>query len=320
MKHVLCWLVIFFGVQAGAFTYELEKTALVNPSISDRAEIARLFEQKGFHKITDQTLSKINLPFDGVYTSHDWNKSLLLKAGLKAPANLEGQIIEEPSLGRLILHFNYEGAPYVLAALNLSRREFAEVAKPWLKKSAKSVLLQKLFLPEAEAFDCYAANKSFDHFVNTKGFIESQETLKSIGKCAMDALSGASQSAASTFDFFKKLATDPKALWGEMKDSYVELKSFVMNINEEMKGVYEAFGSMTPEQRTQIACTMTGSLISGALQAAVIGGGIAKLLPELILKLKTATATLTKLAGLEKKGISLPDKILLTREALSCAR
>ena len=320
MKYVYCWLVVFFTLQAGAFTYELEKNSLLSPSFSDRAELAAIFEGKGFHKITDQTLSKTGLPFDGVYTTADWSKALLLKAGLKAPTNLEGQIIEEPSLGMLILHFKFEGSPYVLAATNLSRHEFAKIVKPWLKNSSKSALLQSLLLPQAQAFDCAMASSKFDSFVNTKGFIESQETLKSIGKCATDALGGAVQSVDSTFDFFKKLATDPKALWGEMKDSFVELKSFVLNINEEMKSVYAAFGSMTPEQRTQIACTMTGELIAGALQAMVAGAGLAKLLPGLILKMKAATATLTKLAGLEKKGIALPDKSLLTREALSCAR
>ncbi|MNT55970.1 hypothetical protein D3C72_1932440 [compost metagenome] len=87
-----------------------------------------------------------------------------------------------------------------------------------------------------------------------------------------------------------------------------------------MKSALDSFSAMDPAERSQLVCNMTGELIMGALQGLVVAGGLAKLLPSLLLKLKAATATLAKLGNLEKMGIKLPNKSFLAREALSCAR
>lgn len=319
MRVVLVFFLFFFTLKAWSFDYQIVAESLVNPSLVQRYELSRRFVKSGFMPLAERGLTNAGLPFDGAYISDKWDKSLLLKAGLKVPASVEGMIIEEKSLGLLAFHFQVEGTPYLLLAMNMSRDELAGLVRPWLK--SRQSLLWSIFFQSANAAEvCQPKKSALAGIQSATNHIETNIVLQSIGRCGLEVLQGARQSAAGTMEFFKKLATNPVALWGEMKSSFNELKQFTLNLNSEVQQVFQALGALTPQQKSQIACTMTGSLLAGVAQGVLVAGSLAKLLPSLMLKMKKTAELLKQVAFLEAKGIKMPEKSYLTSEALSCVK
>lgn len=311
-----------YSLSAWSFEYQLDSSSLLNTSTLQRYELQRYFQKAGYETLSDTNLSAVGLPFDSLLVANHWDKSIMLKAGLKVPGNIEGRIIEDTASGVLAFHFRFQDTPYLLVSTGLSKADLQTLVRPWLVSS--QTVLWKIFVSSAEAAYCPpnagSANRNTDSLKSTADHIEKNEVLKAIGRCGMDALNGANQSATQTLTFFKNLATNPAKLWTEMKESFVQLKEFALNIDTELQQVYAAFGAMSGEQKLQLACSMSGELIAGAAQSFIVGGALAKLLPQLILKMKSASAMFIKIANLEKLGLKMPDKSLLTREILSCAR
>lgn len=77
--------------------------------------------------MSDRSLIPTGLPFDGLFVADKWNKALLIKAGLQVPDSLEGKILEDPASGVSALHFQLEGTPYLVVAINLGRDEFRKI-------------------------------------------------------------------------------------------------------------------------------------------------------------------------------------------------
>jgi CRISPR/Cas system-associated protein Cas10 (large subunit of type III CRISPR-Cas system) len=158
-----------------------------------------------------------------------------------------------------------------------------------------------------------------DKFRATATSLEGDAILRAIGKCGADALTGAGSSVTSTLNFFKNLATDPLKLWDQTKQSFYELKNFVMNMHSEVVEMYKSFSNLTSQEKSEIACTMAGYMIGKVAQGAVTGALLAKTLPTMMLAVKTAGGMLKKIAELAQKGIQLPNKSFLVREAMACA-
>lgn len=289
---------------------------MTRPSIVQRHQFAKVFEKSGFVSMSDRSLNPTGLPFDGLFVADKWNKALLIKAGLKFPAAIEGQFFEEPKLGLVALHFQHDDTPYLIVAINLPRDEFRKIMKPWLKEKYS---LLNVLMPMAQAAEiCASSKQPWSRLQGTLAQIEAEAVLKSIGRCGLEALRGARQTATDTISYFQNLSSNPQALWADMKKSFESLKEFTLNFHSEMEQIFAALGNLSTEQKTQIACSMTGE----ALLRTLAGGGISslpRLLPTITLKMKRVSQMLAEIISLEKKGFILPDKSFLTREALSCA-
>ncbi|MNT05504.1 hypothetical protein D3C72_1401250 [compost metagenome] len=279
--------------------------------------MTEFFSKKGFRSLSDASLVSTGLPFDKVFVSANWEKVLLLKAGLKAPANIEGRLIEDSSVGVSVVHFQFEGTPYVLVSLNNSRDELQDIVKPWLK--SKSSVAWSLFFPQAQALACPDYKSVTKGLETTAAYIEKNEMFQSIGRCALDAMQEAKSSATDTLNFFKKLVSDPKELWSEMKESFVQLREFALNIQTELQQTFETMTHLPSEMKTRLACSLAGTVMVGAVQAALNPASLVRVLPSLLLKVKGSAATLKEIANLEKLGIKLPNKSGMMQEAMSCA-
>lgn len=319
MRLVFILLSIFYTMKAGAFTYQIKDESLVNPSIFQRHQLSKYFSKAGFSPLTEQGLTKVGLPFDGVYVSDKWEKSILLKAGLEAPIAVKGHIIEEKSLGLLAFHFEFEGVPYLLLAINLSTDEFRNIIMPFNKKKYSQIW--SYLLPSAHAdYSCQKSNRQVTDIQRTTDYIQNNIVLRSIGRCGLDALQGLQESTKDTLDFFKSLSGDSSGLWNSMKESYNDLKNFALNMNFEFQQMFEVLGKLTPEQKAQIACNMTGKIIMKTAQGLLLAGSLVKLLPSLILSLKKVSEVLKQISHLEGKGFKMPDKSFLAERALSCVK
>lgn len=317
MRILIFFFLTFLLSYADAFEYQIQKETLIRPSFIDQHFLEQRFQKFGFNAVSSRPLIKTNLPFDRVFVSDRWKKSLLLKAGLQAPASIEGQVLQSSDSEIQAFHFTYEGTAYLLIAINLSKDELENIVRPWLRNQT-TVL--NLFIPSANAaVSCDLTPNPWSKMTETVRHIESETILRSIGRCSSQALEGAKNTAADTLDFFKKLAKDPRGLWSEMKTSYEAFKSFTLNFKTDVEQILSTLGILSTEQKAQIACTISGEILTSALAGAGLTS-LPRLLPTLTLKMKQVAQILAETANLEKKGIKVPNKQFLTHEALRCAK
>lgn len=316
----LMWitLLILFSLKAWSFEYQVEESSLLRPSILQISQLSQKFESKGYRTLSSRSLISSGLSFDTAYTSEDWNKVFLIKAGLQVPSSMDGKLLNDDKLGVIAVHIRVDNTPYLILSMNNSQEEIRSVLGSWIKPGNASAKWS-LFVPSAQAAACETGPSAMSSLKSAAAHIEGNEIFQKIGKCATDALSGVQSSVTGTLDFFKKLATDPKALWAEMKESFVQLKNFAMNIQSELQTAFANLKGLSTEQKTQMACTLAGTVMGGAVQSMLVGGALAKILPGLLLKVKESAALLKKISSLEQMGIRFPDKSLLAREVLSCA-
>ncbi|KYG66136.1 hypothetical protein AZI86_03480 [Bdellovibrio bacteriovorus] len=319
MKFLVLYVSTFLSFTAWSFEYKIDQASLLNPSSLQIYKISQMLSANGFHSISDLNLTTAGFTFDRAFVSHQWQSSMILKSGLQVPDTMLGKVITDEGLGVQVLHFKVEETYYMLMGMDMTKGEFKEAAKPWITSSDVSAKFSWL-LPQAHAVTCMTGPQN--RVGKTADSLESDSILRAIGKCGTDALSGFTGSVSSTLSFFKRLATEPGKLWAETKQSFVELKNFVMNINSELKEAFAAFQSLPSEEKAAIACTIAGQVLGDAAQGLVGAGalaGLAKLLPSLLLKIKAGLKTVVQGLELRNKGLKIPDGSVLAREAMSCA-
>lgn len=321
-QFLVGFFVLVFSLHVQAFQYRVDSELLLKSSPLQAYEFSKWFEAKGYRSLSSRSVLSNQLPFDFAYAGPKLEKALLVKSGLHVPAETLNKIIVDSKSQTIAVHLELDGVPYLILAVNIQKDEVRELLKPWLnpKQQTSSWKWQLLFGAQANAggvWDC-GMRPMNSGLANTASFIESNELLQSVGRCGAQALQGVSSSVRNSLDFFKKLASNPSALWTEMKDSFTELKNFALNIQSEIGPAMDAITGLTSEQKAQMICTMTGQLVGSAAQAFVSGAALAKALPLMILKLKQTAGALAKIADLEKRGIFLANKSKLADEVISC--
>ncbi len=127
-------------------------------------------------------MTKTSLPFDRIFITDRWQKSLLLKAGIQAPTSVERQILFSSNQEVQAFHFTYEKTAYLLVAINLSKEELENIVRPWQRHKTSVI---SIFIPTANAaVTCATAPKPWSKMQETVGYIESEAILKSIGRCS----------------------------------------------------------------------------------------------------------------------------------------
>ncbi|MEN0060189.1 MAG: hypothetical protein AAGB31_15225 [Bdellovibrio sp.] len=269
--------------------------------------------------MSDLSLAKAGLPFDTLFVSSLFKGAIAIKAGVQAPESIRGQLIEDTQVGATAFHFLYEDTSFLLLAFDVSKEDLKRIVHPWLRSS--TTLLWSLFMPAAQAQDrctLRATEVGFRTVAPIASHIKADTTTKKIGECALSALRSAGNQMKETLQFFTGLATEPAKIWQEMKDSYTQLKGFVLNIQEELDQMFTALSGISVEEQAQITCSFTGTLISSSILA-LHTGKFVKLIPQMLLKMKEVSQKILALTKAENLGISLPNKKHLSSEIISCA-
>lgn len=320
MKYFLLYVVFLTSSFAWSFEYKIDQASLIQPSFLQLHEIGKRFSAQGFHSISDLNLTSAGFYFDRAYVSHKWGSGLVIKSGLRVPTEIRGKVIEDAELGIQVLHFELDQTPYMVLGMDMTSAEFNEAVKPWITQKG-TVRNWIWLLPRAHAVGvCTDSRKS--KLQESADDLEEDSIMRTIGKCATDVLSGAIGSVESTLSFFKRLATEPRQLWQETKESFKELKAFVKNIRGEFKSALEAFHGMSSDEKLEMACIIAGEALGTAAQALTGAGAataLSKALPSLLLKIKSAAKMLQRFAELRARGVKVPGGAFLAREAMSCA-
>jgi hypothetical protein len=322
VKPLLHLFILLFSTLSWSFEYKIDKDALLQPSILDAYEFKSTFQKYGYYSLSDTSLIQAGLAFDHAYVSEGWKSSFLLKAGLSVPEKMEGKVLKDQNLDIYVLHFWHENTPYLLMGLDMSEAHFLKVARPWIKKSSKGIFSMLSIISSAHADDnCELSPSAVSSLAATSSQLEDRALISKIAECGMDALKGGAGRIEETFDFFKKLATNPTKLWAETKESFRELKSFVLNIKSELQEVFQNLSGTDLNQKLALACSITGSMFVTAAQSMLMGpGALARALPLMMLKLKKTSTLLSQLGILKKQGVNLPDNKRVTSEVLSCVK
>lgn len=311
----------FFSLLSWASGYKVIDSQFLQPSLLRYNSLAKIFQNAGFSSPRDQSFVLAGRSFDFVFVSPDWQKWILLKEGLQAPAKESHRVITSKELSVQVANFEYKGGHYVLLASGLSARELSTILKPIFKSPDQALFLPlTLFAEHAFANDC---SKTDPHtpFQLTAKHIQNNELLKTIGKCGADAIQGAQTNVTNTLNFFKTLALNPLHVWKEMRDSFLELRSFVFNLHTELEKIIGDLQGLTLEQRLTLGCNLTGQLMLVAVTATAVGTtNLAQVLPQILLKLKNSTVMIAKLAELKKRGFNIPDLNESSRKVLACVR
>ena len=134
MRTFLFSLLTFLFSYSYRFEYQLQTESLIRPSFIDQHFLQQRFQKFGFSAVNPRPLIKTSLPFDGIFITDRWQKSLLLKAGIQAPTSVEGQILFSSNQEVQAFHFTYEKTAYLLVAINLSKEELENIVRPWLRQ------------------------------------------------------------------------------------------------------------------------------------------------------------------------------------------
>lgn len=311
------------------FRYHIEESQ--KPSVFEYYQMSPYFETEGFNSLYDGTLAT-NFLFDKAFVSSDLEKAFLLKSGLRVDKSLQGKIFKDEASQTYAVHFEINSVNYLMLGVGLSEEEMLKVTRkiiPGLKKEASFIPMKKLlkwgtllYSEEASANSCdYRAKAPTRSLQETQNFLEDNEIIKGIGRCAMTSFNELKDSIKDRASFFRKLAADPRMLWQEMKQSYVQFRELVLNIRSEVRQMLVNLQNLTPEQKVQLACSMAG-VAMGVVVKSVLGGASSLLtsLPQVTLKLKSISALIGKTKGLGKFGLGAKDQNLIAERVLSCAR
>lgn len=321
MAYLTLLIFIFFYSPAQGFQYSVETNTILQPSLLRAQQLSQHFERNGFFSIRGESFIHANKPYDFVYVNQYWNKAFLIKEGLQAPNEILNTINKDKNLDVHLFHFELEKSSYVLLALGFSTEELITILSPL--KSKNAVSKWSLLLPSAQAGEgsCQMSSPSAISIIKNSGTqLEEGMVLRTIGKCASDAMEGVKKSGENTLDFFKKLATNPNQLWKEMKNSFLELKEITFNLKNEIENILTQLGKLPSEQYRQLICLITGKTVGAALQLTLTAGSAIKLLPSIINQLRTLAVYLSKIAQMERLGIKVPNFNWITNKVLSCAR
>ncbi len=301
-----------------AWEYQIDEETLLKPSVFDTYQLAQHFEGHGLYSLSDLNLSKAGFPFDKALVSFDMKEAVLIKAGLKFPEEKEGEVIFDQKLNLNVLHITFKGTPYLILGIDFEVDEFRKLVSPWAKRKTSFI---DYILPSAYAESCEIPGMGNRNLHSTAASIGNDTILKKIGECGLNAVYGAGEQVKGTLDFFKKLITSPRQLWQETKESFVELKKFVQNINTELQEIFTNLGSMSLPDKLEMACQMSGHIFAMVAQSVIAGpASLARSLPLVIKKLKAVSGKVAEAMALKKKGLKLPDSNKIVKEVLDCEK
>lgn len=317
---LICLLICLLANISNAKSfYTINTKQLKNPSILNALNLEQELTKYGFELLTHRNLTNSGFKFDFVYTTPNWSQAIILKEGLMANDTKFLADYHSNDMNWSVGHIQINQSDYIVMGFGIKSSELESMIRPFSKRTKYSII--DWFLPKAQAANgpaCKYLISNNDQLKNSADFVILKNILSSVGKCATDAFVGAQKNIDETADFFSKLANNPEFLWNEMKDSFLNLRNFVLNIGTEMMSMYSDLKNISANEIATIACTMTGQMILSTISSgglALAGAGI----PFLIQKMKNAIDLIKKVSLLKNKGLNIPSLGFVSQEAMSCA-
>jgi hypothetical protein len=298
MKVLFLFIIIpfFLCAHAGAqllspqFSYEYTERSNIGFNL-ELHQMTQHFEEQHFSRFTPFSSGTIpGVHADEILNSTQDAGVIFIKMGLLAPSNLHGKIIELKSNNSSF--FLYHTKETSIAFFNMNEHKVKKLIQGLEFEVVSFSTISQFFISSAHA-DQVVCNKTINNSFNdmqaTSLGLENSFLIKKIGECAVTALKSAGTQAEDTINFFKKLASNPTALWEDVKKSYEGLKSFVTNFSHEIQSIYQTMSGLTMDEKLEIACTLTGQVGVGLAMVltgtgAVAGGAkiISSITPKLI--------------------------------------
>lgn len=259
---------------------------------------------------------RLGLPFDQLYHSAGLQKMVALKFGLRPEGLKDAGLINVEREGVVVWHGKIHGLWALVVATGMSADELGALVAPW--KEARTVNFDWVF-PRAHASEyCQSVQLLHGPLEEFATSLSVQQMSAQIGSCLATAAHGLAENLKNTLDFYRRVATEPLALWREFKQGMAAFGQVIVNLRSEVAGLLERMRHFSPAVKAEVVCGMAGQVLGAAGQALVLGpAALARAVPGLTLKFKAAVERLSELNLLTRR--LPPDKSRgLARELLQC--
>lgn len=197
--------------------------------------------------------------------------------------------------------------------VGFSKHEFKDLQKI-MNQEKSSAGLFSLFIAQAHAAEiCAKKPLPFHGITAVQAHLLDSELISRVSKCILD---GAVAQGDETIEFFKKLVKDPAALASEMRESFLQLKDFVLSLKSEVLNILDGLDEIPLKDKMEFTCQLVGKALMAGGMAVITVGTAAKALPSIILQLQAAGKTLKALSDLKKLGFKVPPSAM--QEVLRC--
>ena len=258
---------------------------------------------------------KMGLPFDQLFHSASMRKMLAVKFNLTPIGMKEDEIIEVEGENLLVTHIRINKTWALIVAQGFEIEELKKIIAP----QGSSFSFLKFLIPSAHASDCTEIHNVAAPLHQLSQEMEQQSLSSRIAQCMSTAATSLKESLKESLDFYGRIASSPLQVWREFKQGMSAFGQVIYNLRQEISGITSSLGHLSPSLMGEVVCGFTGIVISKLATSLILGpASLARSIPEITLKIKTAADKLTSLNALANKIPSLQAQGL-TRELLQCA-
>lgn len=320
------WLLAFFIICLN-FTdsfaqssprYEFEPEELLAFSSYEALQVSEHMRAQDFASYPGTNFRKLGLPFDQIYHSTNLKQMVSLKFGLTPVGFKEGELIEVKSENLTVVHFRIHGVWALAVAQGMTSQELTHLLSPWINQRS-SVKLWDVLFPKAYANDCHSIHQVAAPLVELSQSLSAREMTAQIANCLATGAQALTEGLKQSLDFYKRLATEPMAVWREFKQGMSAFGEIILNLKSEVTHMLARMSGFSPSLKAELICAMAGVTLGSAAQALILGpASFARAVPGLTLKFKSLVEKLSELTRMTRQ---LPPHQAegLARELLQCS-
>lgn len=297
--------------------------------------ISKVLFLQGFKPLSSGILPEAYFA-DQVYSKS--NGEFMFRLGVKFPDKHNNKMIR---INDGVAYHFVDTIPVALFSRNISEKRFQaliNIFKSEFKKVSKKreySFLDKLNpLPSAQAqrVGCYDPNLvvpsiNLTDYEKVNKHVTTSATLAFASDCFMDAIKQAwsatggmiKDTAKGIWNFIKSPVKSAKSAWQGAVNMVKVTKDFVMNMEQNISKLGDAFASLSPEMISKIMCMLVGTLGGEQLLKMLINPavGIALLIPKVVKMFKKLGSSGAILKTLEKASAGFEDSSKMTSQFLS---
>lgn len=298
--------------------YEFDPEELLALSSYEALLVSEHMRAQDFASYPGTNFRKLGLPFDQIYHSTNLKQMVALKFGLTPVGFKEGELIEVKSENLTVVHFRIQGVWALAVAQGITPHELKQILSPWIIQRS-SVKLWDVLFPKAYASECHSIHQVAAPLVELSQSLSAREMTAQISNCLATGAQALTEGLKQSLDFYRRLATEPMAVWREFKQGMAAFAEIISNLKSEVTNLLTHMSGFSPTLKAELICGMTGSVLGNAAQALLLGpASFARAVPGLTLKFKSLVE---KLSDLTRMTHRLPPHEAqgLARELLQCS-
>lgn len=249
--------------------YEFADEELLDFASYEALLVSEQLASFGLRSYPGTNFRRLGLPFDQLYHSAGLQKMVALKFGLRPVGPKEVGVISVEREGLVVWHGKVQGVWALVVAVGMGADELGALVAPWREKRAVNF---DWVLPRAHASEyCQSVQLLTGPLEEFATSLSVKQMSAQIGSCLATAAHGLTENLKNTLDFYRRLATEPLAVWREFKQGMAAFGQVIVNLRSEVAGLLERMQHFSPAVKAEVVCGMAGQMLGAAGQALLLG-------------------------------------------------